>query len=518
MAIKIRVLINVRCVINVGLFNFIKKKKSDKSLVETTSKVKKTSQDLLINRIIHPEIRNLIWIKNKKNDIDEVYKKRSKSIELDRVNIQMNILGSEEPSMIDLNLSVKESKSVNRPSYYPAYSGLTPEQRNVYWNYLKNPYDSNFDIGYVFLFYYGLERHLFNGEIEKVVDVILKLRNQFKNNSFQYYSGNAIVLSCLIDQRADILLKFLDSLDVDYKKKIAPEILLFAIHSFNLKFKAIDLMFFSKEIGFKKDNYIKEYPKMFADKLKEIMVNKNGEDYIYLQYLVRNLDEVKQISIRPYANLSLIDKEITLPNLLSSETLLKEGYNLLYEAHEKVKQELVTMRKEGLVPTKLETLKKVKKELEFDYQEEARLLEELEITKNNAVDRHFTYNALIDFYYKYREVNQAYLKKCIEYCEIDINHLDELNEKYVKEEIKSLNTLKNNYDKKDYSMEIKRIYEQKFPGNIPAFKRLAVIYEKKKDYNRALEIVKDAITYYKEIKIPTDDFEKRLNRLNKKAN
>lgn len=428
----------------------------------------------------------------------------------------MNILGSEEPSMIDLSLSVKESKSVDRPSYYPAYSDLTPEQRNIYWNYLKNPYDSNFDIGYVFLFYYGLERYLFNGEVEKVVDVLLKLRNQFKNNSFQYYSGNAIVLSCLIDQRADILLKFLDSLDVDYKKKFAPEILLFAIHSFNLKFKVSDLIFFSKEFGFTKDNYIKNYPKMFSDKLKETIVKKHEKDYIYLQDLVENLDEVNQISIRPYANLSLIEKEISFPNLLSSEILLKEGYDLLYEAHEKVKQELAAMRKEGLVPTKTEKVKKVKKELEFDYQEEARLLDELERTQRNAVDRHFTYNTLINFYYKYREVNQTYLNKCIEYCEIDINNLDELNEQYVKEEIKSLNILKSNYDKKGYEMEIKRVYNQQFPGDIPAFKRLAIIYEKKKEYNRALEIVKDAIAYYTEIKIPTDDFEKRLDRLNKK--
>lgn len=147
-----------------SLFNFFKKKKSDKTLVETSSKVKKASQNLLINRSIHPEIRKLIWIKNETNNLNEIYKERSKAIESDRITIQMNILGSEEPSMIDLSLSVKESKSVDRPSYYPAYSDLTPEQRNIYWNYLKNPYDSNFDIGYVFLFYYGLERYLFNGE------------------------------------------------------------------------------------------------------------------------------------------------------------------------------------------------------------------------------------------------------------------------------------------------------------------------------------------------------------------
>lgn len=517
MANKIRVSINLRCVINVSLFNFFKKKKNDKNLSETKSKIKKTSENLLVNRSIHPEIRELIWIKNEKNNINETFIERSKSIESDRIIIQMNMLGLEEPSMIDLNLSVRESKFVNRPSYYPAYSDLTPEQRNVYWNYLKNPFDSNFDIGYVFLFYYGLERYLFNGEIEKVVDVLLKLRNQFKNNSFQYYSGNAIVLSCLIDQRADILLKFLDSLDVDHKKKFAPEILLFAIHSFKFKFKVSDLIFFSKEFGFKKDNYIKTYPKIFAEKLKEIMVKKYEKDYIYLQDFVENLNEVNHISIRPYANLSLIDKEISFPNFLSSENLLKEGYNLLYEAHEKVKQELAAMRKEGVVPTKIETVKKERKKLEFDYQEEARLLDELERTKRNAIDRHFTYNALIDFYYKYREVNQDYLNKCLEYCELDINNLDKLNEQYVKEKIKGLNILKNNYDKKDYEMEVKRVYDQKFPGVIPAFKRSVIIYEKKKDYNKALEIVKYAISYYTEIKMPTDDFEKRLAKLNKKA-
>jgi len=75
-------------------------------------------------------------------------------------------------------------EDVERPPYYPNYSQLTPQQKGVYWKLLSNPYDSKFDIGFVFILYYGLERHLLNGNYEKAFRLILKLRDIHTNKSF----------------------------------------------------------------------------------------------------------------------------------------------------------------------------------------------------------------------------------------------------------------------------------------------------------------------------------------------
>ena len=53
--------------------------------------------------------------------------------------------------------------AVPTPDYYPSYAGLSPEQRWVYLNWLTDVSQPVY-IGYVFLYYYGLERQLLSGD------------------------------------------------------------------------------------------------------------------------------------------------------------------------------------------------------------------------------------------------------------------------------------------------------------------------------------------------------------------
>lgn len=92
------------------------------------------------------------------------------------------------------------------------------------------------------------------------------------------------------------------------------------------------------------------------------------------------------------------------------------------------------------------------------------LLKALEADDDNPSDRHFVYNSLIDLYYKRREVREDAIEKCIRYCNQDIERIDEfLNE----------------WDGD--------------PPRIPAFKRLAIIYENQGEYDAALEVCDEAI-------------------------
>ena len=57
-----------------------------------------------------------------------------------------------------------------------------------------------------------------------------------------------------------------------------------------------------------------------------------------------------------------------------------------------------------------------------------------------------------------------------------------------------------------------------FNGSIPAFKRLAIIYEKTKDFKSAIDICDQAISYYTSVNMPTMAFEfseRRMKLINK---
>lgn len=110
--------------------------------------------------------------------------------------------------------------------------------------------------------------------------------------------------------------------------------------------------------------------------------------------------------------------------------------------------------------------KKEKPAPSFDAAKEHELLSAVRNAKDN-MDLHFCYIGLQDFYYKYRK-EEKYLNLCIDYC------------------LKDLEIVKNFKD---------------FIGTIPAFKRMAIIEENKKNYDEAIDYCNKAIEYYKRQKL-----------------
>ena len=103
----------------------------------------------------------------------------------------------------------------------------------------------------------------------------------------------------------------------------------------------------------------------------------------------------------------------------------------------------------------------------------------------SATSTHFTYNELIDIYYKQRDERENAVEKCVEYCKKDIAIADEFVAEFG---------------------EVPRIL---------SFKRLAIIYEKQERYEDALDVCDQAL------EIGTTDgtksgFEGRKERLRKK--
>jgi hypothetical protein len=296
-----------------------------------------------------------------KNDFNITRQRSQDYVEIGGIRIPFSIVGAEEPSLISTKLPIMKMDSiehVERPPYFPTYRGLTPEQRNVYWRLLKDPYNATFDIGFVFLLYYGLERHLLNGNYEKAFDVILKLRDVHPNKSFQSYSAKALIFTCISKQRPDLAYLFMDSLDKEYEFKFSDNLYLICKYALKIPLTPKDIMRMSKSFEFTNPNYIKKYADDFERMLSDNIQQSYGQDSIHVEQFMTIAEnrKLKQEATFMFANLSLIKEQINIPLFIESFNLKRSLYKLLEKTHEDVKFLIAQKRKEGTLepPSKVE--------------------------------------------------------------------------------------------------------------------------------------------------------------------
>ncbi len=501
------------------LFDFLKKKeKNDKLAANRLDVAPATGTSVSVKGLtIHNDLRDLVWIGDGKYKNYKKAPSEKNTMEINGFQISIAFMNHEEPSLIYTNQKVVQPKNINdveRPSYFPTYSSLTPEQKWLYLKLLSNPYDTSIDIGFIFILYYGLERHLLNGNFEEAIDVIFKLRDVHTNKSFQTYSANAIVLACMLHQRGDLVLEFIESLDKEHELAFSDNLFLICYFSFDLPLLPKDIMRMAKTFEFNNINYIKKYPELFLESLTEVIKSKVRAEFVNLKkYLTSSeIKKVKKQDVSIFANMAISDKSIPIPLLSENFKLKREMYNFLDTAHEDVKKKLAEMRKAGKAVLVIKTPVKPKKVIVFDEKQEKIFLSELSQNIKNPIDRHFSYISLQDFYYKYRAVDEKYIEKCIEYCNLDINSLSEMEEAFISEEIKRAKQLASFDRSKNLKEEIDEIKKRGFIGIIPAFKRLTIIYEKQGKYDEAIEICNRGIAYGQSVQ----DFKERKQKLQKK--
>jgi hypothetical protein len=204
----------------------------------------------------------------------------------------------------------------------------------------------------VFILYYGLERHLLSDDFEKAFRVILKLRDAHVNSSFQRYSANALILSAMLRKKGEFVLEFLNSLDKEHEFNFWDNLLLMCYYSFDMPVLPKDIMRMYGTFGWTNVNYIKKYPGIFEDNIKNVLAEKTGKDKIFLKdYLTIN--ELKKIPAhedRIFANVSIIDQKMPVPLLTDNATLRKTIYTVLEQAHNMTKTQIAKMRKGGALP------------------------------------------------------------------------------------------------------------------------------------------------------------------------
>lgn len=101
---------------------------------------------------------------------------------------------SSEASCIDIRKPVGNNSQAELLPYWPRYSGLTPNQRGHYLSWLsRGKTDDSDEIGYMFIYFYGLERRALveQADFDSILTECLRLLSTFSNSkSFtSYVSG-----------------------------------------------------------------------------------------------------------------------------------------------------------------------------------------------------------------------------------------------------------------------------------------------------------------------------------------
>jgi hypothetical protein len=466
---------------------------------------------------IHPDLEGLIFfkqdIKNEESSIPfkkMIYNGRP-------VEIFISNLNMDEPSLIDPDLKICEPNSpiteVQKLSYYPRYSELTAEQRWVYLKFLETPYNKSFEIGYVFILFFGLERHLFKGQFEKAFQIILKLREIHSNKSFQHYSASALILSALLNKKTENMNYLINSLDNDFEYNFSDNLFLLCCHICDRPLNSKDIMRMCKSFDFKNLNYIKKYPSEFHDELKRVINLNYGSNEIHIRNFIPNgdLSTIGTIKERIFANSSISKEVIEVPLILGCESFKTEMFDLLKSTHENIRSIRAELRKKNS-DFQVQNFPKQKKEVSFDTALESSLLKDLEKNSKDLVKRHFTYIDLQDLYYKYRNLDRKYLEKCKEYCLLDINSLKDMIEQFIQQEIDELKETDVSMDLPELNEGMKRIKNEGFIGNIPAFSKLSIILEKEGKIHEAIKICQRGI----EMNHTQEYLQKRLVSLKRK--
>lgn len=465
---------------------------------------------------IHDDLVDLIWIADGPYRNYSGNEQTSHRFEAGGFRFEFVTSHQDEPSLIYTNQKVARPPNpaaVERPSYFPTYSGLSPQQKWMYLEFLSNPYRQVSDIGYVFVLYYGLERHLLSGDFDKAFDVVLKLRDVHPNKSFQAYSAQALILTCMLHNKGEYIVRFIQSLDKDYEFNFSDNLFLICFFSFGIPVKASDFMRMAKTFGFTNTNYIRKYPDLFKANLEASTQQRYGQQSLILDRILApsDLRTVKFEQIGIFANVSIIDESVPVPMLAEVPSLKNRVYELLQEAHDSTKRRLAESRKSGVAVAKPKPPQKEKELPIFDKSEEQRLLREMNQAKN-AVNLHFSYLQLHEFYYKYRDLDPKYLRLCEDYCLRDIEILPRLHKDYIEQESERLNQWGAFGYGPGASEELQQIRKTGFQGRIVAFKRLSIVYEKTERYKEAIDVCLKAVEYGQEV----DKFKKKIMLLTQK--
>lgn len=239
---------------------------------------------------------------------------------------------------LDLDVAANYNPDLVKPlGYYPSYSTMSIHQRTQYLRFLGDPFGAMYDIGYIFVFYYGLERHLCSGDITGAFNIIMRFKSMYDNKSFQTYSNTALALTCLKKRKYDLIEQLIDFIRGREKPYLPIDIYLMLLIGVNKPFTAIDLFTYRADFGYKKYKYTKNNPEEFILTLEEGMEIAIGVPRLSPDDLRSFVEGVERQTKRVYANPKLDDVKAEIPQIHRHEIFYEACARALNETHELMK-------------------------------------------------------------------------------------------------------------------------------------------------------------------------------------
>ena len=264
------------------------------------------------------------------------------TIDPDSEDFDVTEISPSDPSIIYLDMPIKKPVDINdlpKPGLFPAYYSLSPKQKWVYLDWLQDS-SQTIDIGYVFIYYYGLERHLMEGNFELAFDEIIHLCDHHEHRSFMLYSISVLFHSLLVRERFDRL----DDIFFLTGANAWPGLGLLAQYYLNMDLSGRDLMDISKGIQGTNRRYIEMEPELFEAKLNKNIKSKYNND----RFPFSNRYEIADVPIRmgAFANYALSERDFGLPHFCDYQPFADEVKAILTVTHEEVKDMLKERRRE----------------------------------------------------------------------------------------------------------------------------------------------------------------------------
>lgn len=292
--------------------------------------------------------RSLLWVTNE----DPSKRKSPFTIEvvvtlsLDGVTSETNPSEGDflsEPSLIWTRLPIEKNYEIEKEAmYYPSYFALDPKQRFQYLWWLRDITQET-NLSYVFLYFYGLERHLLIGNYDLAVEEIARLLKSHKKSSFVSYATHALIAASVFRGRADILERGISGLLTEIDN------LSLAIKSLrNEPIIAEEIVSIAPYVGFKNKRYIKNQPGIFLKNVRENLKSfEENEGRLLEVFDLKDLQKEEAIS---FANPSVPRhiRSIPVPDLIGHEGFQKIVQTILQSAHEQTKEELKNRRKKSV--------------------------------------------------------------------------------------------------------------------------------------------------------------------------
>ncbi len=324
------------------IYKIYKNSKNKEKIVDTDSSITKSTVAIVgkNNEIIQdfqiPEpTKSLVWVTNESlskiaspMEIRVSFKIENGEIK-GEFNNQPNFFA--EPSLLWTQLPVEVNDELETsPMYYPAYSQLSQKQRYQYINWLRN-IEQKTNLSYVFLYFYGLERHLVIGNFDLALEETIRLEKT-QDLKFRAYIVNSLVGAIALRKRFDVIDKI--SFIFDEASNTTLGLRLLTRKSLTAK----EMMKLAYRVEFNNRKYIKEQPEIFEKELEKLIREFEGARGLIWDLIDPNLTPKRDQQF--FLNLSIPGeiRSMVWPQIIDNVEFKNIVHKLLSDAHQNVKE------------------------------------------------------------------------------------------------------------------------------------------------------------------------------------